>query len=453
MLFSIDFSPLSSKMELKEFAMISRYTRPEMGKIWTEQRKFETWLEIELLVCEALSQLGEIPASAAKEIREKARFDIHRVEEIENVTKHDVLAFLTNVGESIGPLSRYLHYGLTSSDILDTSLALLLKEASQLILQDIHRLLKVLKEKAFQYKDTLMVGRSHGVHAEPITFGLKMALWYDEMKRNLIRMERAKEAISVGKISGAVGTFAHIPPFVETFVCERLDLKPAPVSTQVVQRDHHAEFFTTLAIIASSLEKFSVELRHLQRTEVLEAEEFFSKGQKGSSAMPHKRNPISSENLSGLARLLRSYCIAAMENIPLWHERDISHSSVERVIAPDGTILIDYMLHRFTSIVENLFVYPEKMKTNLEKTGGLIYSEAILLLLTRKGLSREEAYAVVQRNAMKAWEEGADFKSTLSEDEMIQRLLTGEELEAAFNARSQLKHVDDIFQRVFGDRS
>jgi adenylosuccinate lyase len=438
-------------MNLKEFGMIPRYTRPEMAKIWTDQRKFETWFEIELLACEALSQLGEIPAEAAKEIREKARFDIRRVEEIEKVTKHDVLAFLTNVGESIGPLSRYLHYGLTSSDILDTSLALLLKEASQIILQDIHRLLKVLKEKAFQHKDTLMIGRSHGVHAEPITFGLKMALWYDEMKRNLARMERAKEAVSVGKISGAVGTFAHIPPFVEGFVCGRLGLKPAPISTQVVQRDHHAEFFSTLAILASSLEKFSVELRHLQRTEVLEAEEFFSKGQKGSSAMPHKRNPISSENLSGLARLLRSYSIAAMENIPLWHERDISHSSVERVIAPDGTILIDYMLHRFTSIVENLFVYPEKMKANLGKTGGLIYSEAILLLLTRKGLSREEAYGVVQRNAMKVWEEGGDFKLTLSQDETIRRLFTGEELDAAFDARSHLKHVDALFQRVFGD--
>lgn len=431
--------------------MISRYTRPEMGKIWTEQRKLETWLEIELLVCEALSQLGEIPASAVKEIREKACFDVQRVAEIEKVTKHDVLAFLTNVGESIGPLSKYLHYGLTSSDILDTSFALLLKESSQLILQDIDRLLKTLKDRAFQYKGTLMIGRSHGVHAEPITFGLKMALWYDEMKRNLVRMERAKEAISVGKISGAVGTFAHIPPFVETFVCERLGLKPAPISTQVVQRDHHAEFFTTLAIIASSIEKFSVELRHLQRTEVLEAEEFFSKGQKGSSAMPHKRNPISSENLSGLARLLRSYSIAAMEDIPLWHERDISHSSVERVIAPDGTILIDYMLNRFASILGNLLVYPENMRANLEKTRGLIYSEAILLLLARKGLSREEAYGVVQKNAMKVWEEGSDFKSTLSQDEMIQRLLTGEELDAAFDARSHLKHVDDIFQRVFGD--
>jgi len=431
--------------------MIPRYTRPEMGKIWTDQKKLETWLEIELLVCEALSQLGEIPAEAVREIKEKASFDALRVDEIEKVTKHDVLAFLTNVGESIGPLSRYLHYGLTSSDILDTSLALLLKEASDLILQDLHRLLKVLKAKAYQYKETLMIGRSHGVHAEPITFGLKMALWYDETKRNLLRMERAKEAVSVAKISGAVGTFAHIPPFVEEFVCGRLGLKPAPISTQIVQRDHHAEFFTTLAIIASSIEKFSVELRHLQRTEVLEAEEFFSKGQKGSSAMPHKRNPISSENLSGLARLVRSYGSAALENIPLWHERDISHSSVERVIAPDATILIDYMLNRFTSLIENLIVYPENMKANLEKMGGLIYSEAVLLLLTKKGLSREEAYGVVQRNAMRGWEKGEDFKTLLSQDEGIKRLLTQEELDAVFDVRSHLKHIDDIFRRVFGD--
>jgi len=431
--------------------MIPRYTRPEMAKIWTEQRKFETWLAIEVEVCEALSELGKIPAEAVKEIRKEAKFDVQRINEIERVTKHDVIAFLTNVGESIGPLSRYLHYGLTSSDILDTSLAMLLKEASEMILQDIHRFLEVLKKKAFEHKETLMIGRSHGVHAEPITFGLKMALWYDEMKRNLVRMERAKEAISVGKISGAVGTFAHIPPFVEEFVCKRLGLKPAPISTQIVQRDHHAEFFSTLAIIASSIEKFSVELRHLQRTEVLEAEEFFSKGQKGSSAMPHKRNPISAENLSGLARMVRSYSLAALENVPLWHERDISHSSVERVIAPDATILIDYMLNRLSSLIENLFVYPENMKANLEKMGGLIFSEAILLLLTRKGLSREEAYAVVQKNAMKAWEKGDNFKTLLFQDEEIKRLLTREELDATFNVRTHLKHVDDIFRRVFGD--
>src|SRR5512136_2227354 len=427
--------------------MIPRYTRPEMAKIWTDERKFETWLQIELLVCEALSQSGEIPAEAVREIKEKASFDISRIDEIEKVTKHDVLAFLTNVGESIGPLSRYLHYGLTSSDILDTSLALLLKEASDLILKDIHRLLDVLKKKAFEYKETLMIGRTHGIHAEPTTFGLKMALWYDEMGRNLTRMERAKDAVSVGKISGAVGTFAHTPPFVEEFVCGRLGLKPAPISTQIVQRDHHAEFFSTLAIIASSIEKFSVEIRHLQRTEVLEAEEFFSKGQKGSSAMPHKRNPISSENLSGLARLVRSYSLASLENIPLWHERDISHSSVERVIAPDATILIDYMLNRLTSIVENLIVYPENMKANLEKMGGLIFSESLLLSLAQKGLSREEAYGVVQRNAMRVWEKGENFKALLSRDETVGRLMPGKELDALFDVRTHLKHVDDIFQR------
>jgi adenylosuccinate lyase len=431
--------------------MISRYTRPEMERIWTEQRKFETWLEIELLACEALAELGQIPRDAVKEIRAKASFDVQRVSEIEKETKHDVIAFLTSVGEYIGPLSKYLHYGLTSSDVLDTSLALLLKEASDLILRDIHQLLGVLKEKAYQHKETLMIGRSHGVHAEPITFGLKMALWHDEMKRNLFRMERAKEAVSVGKISGAVGTFAHIPPSVEEYVCKRLGLRAAPISTQIVQRDLHAEFFTTLAIIASSIEKFAVELRHLQRTEVLEAEEFFSKGQKGSSSMPHKRNPVSSENLSGLARLVRSYSIASLENIPLWHERDISHSSVERVIAPDATILIDYMLSRFTSIVKNLIVYPDHMKTNLEKMGGLIFSEAVLLLLTRKGLSREEAYVAVQRNAMKVWEEGGDFKTFLSQDEAIQRLLKPEELNEAFDARAPLKHIDVVYRRVFGE--
>ncbi|OGP64367.1 MAG: adenylosuccinate lyase [Deltaproteobacteria bacterium RBG_13_53_10] len=430
--------------------MIPRYTRPEMARIWTDQRKYETWLEIELLACEALAELGQIPKEAVKEIRKKASFNAHRVDEIEKVTKHDVLAFLTNVGETIGPLSKYLHYGLTSSDILDTSFAVLLKEASELILQDLRRLLTVLKTMAFQYKDTLMIGRTHGIHAEPITFGLKMALWYDETGRNFSRVERAKDGVSVGKISGAVGTFAHIPPPVEAYVCTKLGLKPAPISTQIVQRDRHAEFFTALAILASSIEKFSVELRHLQRTEVLEVEESFTKGQKGSSAMPHKRNPISSENVSGLARLVRSYAIAALENIPLWHERDISHSSVERVIAPDATILIDYMLNRLTSVIENLIVYPGHMKANLEKTGGLIFSEAVLLLLTRKGLSREEAYAAVQRNAMKVWEGSDDFRMLLSRDPAIGGVVTQEELDAAFDPKDHLRYVDAIFRRVFG---
>jgi adenylosuccinate lyase len=431
--------------------MIPRYTRPVMGQLWTDQKKYETWLEIELLACEALSELKQIPEEAVKEIKAKATFDARRIEEIEKVTKHDVLAFLTNVGESIGPLSRYLHYGLTSSDILDTSFALLLKKASEILLEDIHRLLDVLRAKALQHRDTVMIGRSHGIHAEPVTFGLKMALWYDEMKRNQLRLERAREVVSVGKLSGAMGTFAHVPPFVEEYVCQRLGLKPAPISTQVVQRDHHAEFFAVSAIIASSIEKFSVELRHLQRTEVLEAEEFFSKGQKGSSAMPHKRNPISAENLTGLARLVRSYSLPAMEDIALWHERDISHSSVERVIAPDATIALDYMLNRLSGLIEGLLVYPENMRVNLEKMGGLTFSEGVLLLLTRKGLSREEAYAVVQRNAMKVWEQGDDFRTLLSRDEAILRRVTPEELDTVFDVKSHLMHFTTIFRRVFGD--
>jgi adenylosuccinate lyase len=422
-----------------------------MGQVWTEQKKYETWLEIELLACEALSELGQIPRDAVQEIRARATFDPKRIEEIEQVTKHDVLAFLTNVGESIGPLSQYLHYGLTSSDILDTSFALLLRTAAEILLQDIDHLLGVLKAKAFQHRDTLMIGRTHGIHGEPVTFGLKMALWYDEMKRNRLRMERAKEGVSVGKLSGAMGTFAHIPPFVEEYVCGRLGLKPAPISTQIVQRDHHAEFFAALGILASSIEKFSVELRHLQRTEVLEAEEFFSKGQKGSSAMPHKRNPISAENLTGLARLVRSYSLPAMENIALWHERDISHSSVERVIAPDATIAVDYMLNRLSGLIDGLLVYPDRMRANLEKMGGLTFSEGVLLLLTRKGLSREEAYGAVQRNAMKVWERGEDFKTLLSRDEVIRQKVSLEELEAVFDVKSHLKHVPAIFKRVFGD--
>lgn len=433
--------------------MIRRYTRPEMGRIWTDENKFKKWLDIEILACEAFAEMGEIPPQALKEIKEKARFDVQRVAEIEKVTKHDVVAFLTAVAENVGEASRYIHFGLTSSDILDTSLALLLKEASELIIQDIRNLLLVLKDKASTYKDTVMIGRSHGIHAEPITFGLKMALWYDEMRRNLTRMERAKKAISYGKISGAVGTFSHIPPFVEDYVCQKCGLKPSPISTQIIQRDHHAEFFTTLAIIASSIEKFAVEIRHLQRTEVLEAEEFFTKGQKGSSAMPHKRNPILSENLSGLARLVRAYSLTALENIPLWHERDISHSSVERVIAPDSTILLDYMLNRAINIIDNLLVYPDNMMKNVEKTKGLIFSEGLMLELTKRKISRDEAYAMVQRNAMRVWEEETEFKQEVLKDPDITKVLSRKEIEECFDLKSRLRYVNEIFKRVFEDNT
>ena len=367
--------------------MIERYTRKEMGKIWEPENRFKKWLDVEIAACEAWAELGEIPKSAVKNIKEKADFDIKRIDEIEAVVKHDVIAFLTSVSEFVGPDSRYIHKGMTSSDVLDTSLALLLKEAGDLIIKDIKSLMAVIKKRAFEHKDTVMIGRSHGIHAEPITFGLKMALWYEEMKRNLERMKRARDVISYGKISGAVGTFANIPPFVEEYVCRKLGLKPAPVSTQIIQRDRHAEYFTTLAMIASSVEKFAVEIRHLQRTEVLEVEEPFTKGQKGSSAMPHKRNPVLSENLTGLARLVRGYANAAMENIPLWHERDISHSSVERVIAPDAAILVDFMLNRFTGLIKDLNVYPENMKKNLDKMKGLIHTQRDLLSSTEKDVS------------------------------------------------------------------
>ncbi len=423
-----------------------------MGRIWTDQNRLNKWLEIELLACEALAESGEIPREAAKRIREKARFDINRVQEIEKTTKHDVVAFITCVGESLGELSRYLHLGLTSSDVLDTSMALLLKESAGLIIADIEELLNVIRQKAFEHKETAMIGRSHGIHAEPITFGLKMALWHEEMVRNLDRMKRAKEIISVGKLSGAVGTYANLPPFVEEYVCQRLGLKPAPVSTQVVQRDRYAEYFTTLAIIAASIEKFAIEIRHLQRTEVLEAEEFFSKGQRGSSAMPHKRNPILSENLTGLARLVRGNAMAAIENIALWHERDISHSSVERIIAPDSNIVVDFMLGRLTNLIRNLIVYPENMAANLKKTRGLIFSERIMLELMRQGLSREDAYGLVQRNAMRVWEQGGDFKETILKDPDIRNVLTPERIENAFDVKHHLNHVDTIFERVFGDK-
>jgi adenylosuccinate lyase len=430
--------------------MIERYSRPEMVAIWGAENRYRKWLEIEIYACEAHAEMGTIPREALQRIRERANFDVRRIDEIEKVVKHDVIAFLTSVADYIGDDSRFLHVGMTSSDVLDTSFAMLLRESGIMILDGMKRLMDALKKRAFEHKDTAMIGRSHGIHAEPVTFGIKMALWYDEMRRNLRRMESAIETISYGKISGAVGTFANIDPQVEEYVCAQAGLKPAPCSTQIVQRDRHAEFFATLAIIASSIEKFAVEIRHLQRTEVLEAEEFFSKGQKGSSAMPHKRNPVLSENLSGLARLIRGYAVSALENVPLWHERDISHSSVERVIGPDATILMDFMLHRCTGLIENLVVYPENMMRNLNLMRGLVFSQRVLLELARKGASRENAYSLVQRNAMKVWEQGKDFREELLDDPDVRTYLSAAEIDGAFDLSYHFKHVDTIFARVFG---
>ncbi len=429
--------------------MIPRYSRPEMAALWEPENRYRTWLEVEILACEANAKLGLIPAKALANIRKKADFNVKRIDRLEKTVKHDVIAFLTAVGEKVGPDSRYIHLGLTSSDVLDTSLASLMLKASDIIISDINIVLKTLKKKAVKYKNTVMIGRSHGVHAEPVTFGLKMALWYEEMHRALERMLRAKEVVSVGKVSGAVGTFANIDPFVESYVCRKLGLKPEPVATQIVQRDRHAEYLSALALIASSLEKFSVELRHLQRTEVLEAEEYFSEGQKGSSAMPHKRNPISAENLSGLARVVRGNSIAAMENIALWHERDISHSSVERIIIPDSTILVDYMLMRFNSLIDKLFVYPRNMRRNMAISKGLFHSETVMLALVRKGIARETAYSYVQRNAMDVWKHGGDFKQLLKGDEDVRKNLSGKEIDDCFDLSHTLKKVDYIFKRVF----
>ena len=428
--------------------MIARYTRPRMGAIWSDERRFATWLEVETVVCEVMAELGHIPQAAAQAIRAKGRFDVARITQIEQTVKHDVIAFLTNVGEYVGDEARYLHLGLTSSDLLDTSLALLMREAGQVLLEDVAALRAAVRRRALEHKHTPCIGRTHGVHAEPITFGLKLAVWYDELGRAQLRLERAVEAVSVGKISGAVGTFAYLDPRVEEMVCARLGLRPAPISTQIVQRDVHAEFLSTLALIASSVEKFAVELRHLQRTEVLEAEEYFSPGQKGSSAMPHKRNPITCERISGMARLVRGYALAAVEDIPLWHERDISHSSVERVIIPDSTIVLDYMLSTFTDIVERLLVYPETMRANLNKTGGLIFSQALLLALVTKGVPREEAYRWVQAHAMTAWRTGSDFRQLVLGDSQIRSVLSAEEVERCFDLDYSLRHVDHIFARL-----
>ncbi len=429
--------------------MIPRYTRPEMGRIWSEENGFQKWLEVEILAAEGLSKLGKVPKAAIGRIRKKARFDVKRIRAIEAEVKHEIIAFLSSVAESIGDDARYLHVGMTSSDVMDTALAIQFKEASAIIEQDLKNFLQVLRRQAHKYKRTVMIGRTHGVHAEPITFGLKLALWYQEMERNLERFKNAVEDISVGQISGAVGTFAQISPKVEAYVCKKSGLKPALVSNQIIQRDRHAYYFATLAIIASSLEKFAVEIRHLQRTEVQEAEEPFTQGQKGSSAMPHKRNPILSENVSGMARLMRAYATAAMENVPLWHERDISHSSVERVIAPDATIALDFMLRRMTYVIGNLCVYPENMKRNLEKSGGTVFSEKILLALVDKGVARDTAYRMVQKHALKVGRDGGDLKRELVSDPEIRAYLSAKEIDALWGVEHHLANVDFIFRRVF----
>lgn len=430
--------------------MISRYTRPEMGRLWEPENRFRKWLDVELAVCEAWHEMGKIPSKALAVIRQKAGFDVARIDEIEAVVRHDVIAFLTSVAEKVGPDSRFVHKGLTSSDVVDTALSLLMKEASGIIIKDLKAFMTVLKGQAFKYKETVCIGRSHGVHAEPMTFGLKFTLWYEEAKRNLERMEKARKIISVGKFSGAVGTFSNIPTEIEEKVCKKLGLRAEPVATQVVQRDRHAEFLSTLAIIAASVEKISIELRHLQRTEVLEAEEPFAKGQKGSSAMPHKRNPVGCENLSGLARVVRANAVAAFENVALWHERDISHSSVERVIIPDSTILVDYMLHRLTGILSGLQVYPERMLENMGRSYGLHNSQNVMLKLTEKGMTREDAYAIVQKNAMESWKTRKQFRVLLGRDKDVKKYLSNKELDEIFELKHYLKSVNFIYRRVFG---
>ncbi len=428
--------------------MIRRYTLSEMGKIWSQENRYRKWLEVELAVCEVQTERGVIPKEAWEEIRSKADFDSQRIDEIEATVQHDVIAFLTSVAEKVGPASRYIHLGMTSSDMLDTATSLQLKEAGELLLKDLEDFRIVLARRAVEFKHTVCIGRSHGIHAEPTTFGLKLALWYDETGRNIQRLKEAIEGIRVGMISGAIGTFAHLDPIIEEGVCEKLGLKPSPVSTQVVQRDRHAHYLNVLAVVGASLEKIAVEIRHLQRTEVLEAEEYFSKGQKGSSAMPHKRNPITCERIAGLARLLRSNAMAGLENVALWHERDISHSSVERVILPDSTILLNYMLRKTIGLIDQLLVYPEKMKQNLELTRGLIFSQPLLLALVQKGLSREEAYGLVQEEAMACWKSGGSFQNNVRKNKRIEEILSSEEIEKCFDLNNQLRNVDAIFKRV-----
>ncbi|HEV8538361.1 MAG TPA: adenylosuccinate lyase [Bacteroidota bacterium] len=430
--------------------MIPRYTRPAMGEIWTEEAKFRSWLEIELLACEAQAELGVVPKDAAKIIRQKAKFDVRRIEEIERQVKHDMIAFLTNVGESVGSESRFIHLGMTSSDVVDTGLSVQMKKSGEHLSKGLQELAAVVARRAREFKYTVMIGRTHGVHAEPTTFGLKLAVWYDETMRNIDRLEHAVRTISVGQISGAVGTYEHLDPRVEKHVCAKLGLEVAPVSTQVLQRDLHAEYMTTIAVVGSSLEKFATEIRHLQRTEVLEAEEYFSEGQKGSSAMPHKRNPITCERVAGLARVLRGNAQAALENVALWHERDISHSSVERIIIPDSCLLLDYMIGTFTEIIDKLIVYPENMKKNIELTNGLVFSQSVLLALTKKGMKREDAYASVQKYAMDVWSHkaGKSFKEVLKSDRTISSYMNNGELDELFDVKKSIKHVDEIFERV-----
>ena len=429
--------------------MIARYTNPEMGRIWSDQRKYETWLQVELAAVDAMARAGIVPADAARELREKAAFDIDRIEEIEKVTQHDVIAFTQSVAEHAGASARWLHFGLTSSDVIDTAQALQMREACDVLLKDLAALLDAVRARADEHRRTPMIGRTHGVHAEPMTFGLKLALWYAELTRDVARLRRAREVIAVGKLSGAVGTFAHLPPEIEADVCRTLGLEAAPVASQVIQRDRHAELLSALAIIGSSLEKFALEIRGLQKTEIGEVEEPFAKGQKGSSAMPHKRNPIGCEQIVGMARLLRANAGAALENNALWHERDISHSSVERVILPDSFIALDHMLRRFTRITAGMVVYPDRMRENLERSRGVVFSGTVLLELARRGISREQSYEWVQRNAMRSFHEQRDFKQLLLADADIMRVLTADEIERSFDLNEQFRHVDQIFDRVF----
>ena len=428
--------------------MIDRYTRPEMGAIWTEENKFKAWLEVEILADEAWAELGVIPKEDVAKIRENASFNMDRIYEIEKETRHDVVAFTRAVSETLGEEKKWVHYGLTSTDVVDTAWSYLIKQANTILFKDIENFIEILKNKAQEHKYTVMMGRTHGVHAEPTTFGLKVALWYEEMKRNLERFKQAAEGIEYGKISGAVGTYANIDPFIEKYVCEKLGTKPAPISTQTLQRDRHAHYMSTIALIATSIEKFAVEIRGLQKSEIREVEEAFAKGQKGSSAMPHKRNPIGSENMTGMARVIRGYMLTAYENVPLWHERDISHSSAERIIIPDATIALNYMLNRFGNIVKNLTVFPENMKRNMERTHGLIYSQRVLLALIDKGLAREEAYDTVQPKTMESWETQVPFRTLIEAEEKITSKLSPEEIADCFDYNYHLKNVDTIFERL-----